>query len=547
MVGSVGVPTYQPGMFEIVEAIDAELIRLRIGSVSTGIGAILGSVIGDPNGQERGWPGDIRFQIDNPTIWQKIFGEGDEFGWVELEASGFAGAITALQLQVAQLTADLAALGAQVGANTAAIAVLQMQLAALTLDVATLQTQIQSSFITAVNEPSLPGHRRINPTGALSGTNNAPGTTFDLFVSANGIDNSMLATMPANTIKSNPTGAVGNAQDFAVGTDSIVGRVAGNLVAAPAVTSQIGDDQITNAKLANMAALSVKVNATALADNPQDIAATADNQALMRISGALVWSGILQEQITDLQDGRTVFEVTDFSVGQPNGEVASGALDLVDTLRGITLSWDAQRAGATSYAIGVNGLRYVADATSTSFSSTTFTASYIRLLLGELYTEIPTVDASCTLTIEAYFDLLTMTSNLPGVAAVGWGLNAVPSNSAARMRGAGRGLRSGVQTAFGKTDGAEGTNYTNAPANTGNVLVSVLSPDNGCAAIVGARASLAAGWPQYRNVVAAPAGPSANPTTMLDENSYLAIGMWTGGVAGNMITQLRSLRIRAWR
>jgi len=34
---------------------------------------------------------------------------------------------------------------------------------------------------------------------------------------------------------------------------------------------------------------------------------------------------------------------------------------------------------------------------------------------------------------------------------------------------------------------------------------------------------------------------------MLDENSYLATGFYTGNTTDGMVTQLRSLRLRAWR
>lgn len=176
---------------EIAEALDVERVRLRIGDHSTGIGAILGSVIGDPNGQIRGWPGDIRVQIDNPTIWQKMFGEGDDLGWVELEAGGFAAAITALQLQVAQLDADLTALSAQVGANTAAIAVLQGQIAVLQAQIAVLQAQIASLQTGVVARFDFTNMGNINlTTGAhvltsveginLTFTSLQQGTTFDI-------------------------------------------------------------------------------------------------------------------------------------------------------------------------------------------------------------------------------------------------------------------------------------------------------------------------------------------------------------------------------
>jgi hypothetical protein len=100
--------------------------------------------------------------------------------------------------------------------------------------------------------------------------NNLPDTTSsvpdgdygDITVSSSGtvwnidpdtVGNTELANMAANTVKANATNASADPTDFAIGTNSVLGRVAGNIVAAQLVNAQITDATIANAKLHNMA------------------------------------------------------------------------------------------------------------------------------------------------------------------------------------------------------------------------------------------------------------------------------------------------------
>lgn len=261
-------------------------------------------------------------------------------------------------------------------------------------------------------------------------------------------------------------------------------------------------------------------------------------------------------------DDVTLFEVADFSVGQPVGEIVDGStVSLVDVARGRSLDFEFNRNGATSWAIGaVNGLRLVGDgATATNFNSGSFDSNWLRVQLATLYTAANAggswgtdleLDATLVYTIEAYFDLLALNAGLPGVAAVGWGLAGSPTNSAARMQGVGRGLRAAAQTAFGKFDASEGTNYTTGGHGSDNVLCATIASAGAAGAgMVANRANVAAGWPLYRAVVSNYGRITGIVTsTMLDENAYLAIGQWSGNAAGAAyVTQLRSLRIRAWR
>lgn len=99
---------------------------------------------------------------------------------------------------------------------------------------------------------SVGGALTLGDSATIEATSTAGGVTFDIVDGS--VTDAKLSPMAANTVKGNATAATATPADISVGTNTVLGRVAGNIVAASLVTGQVADDAITYAKLQNVSA-----------------------------------------------------------------------------------------------------------------------------------------------------------------------------------------------------------------------------------------------------------------------------------------------------
>ena len=100
-----------------------------------------------------------------------------------------------------------------------------------------------------------------------------------------------LAGIGANTLLGNDTAGTLTPNAIAVGTNTVVGRVAGNIVAAQLATGQVANNAITDGKLRQSAALSVIGRSANSTGDVADISGTASSDAVLRVSGTSLGFG----------------------------------------------------------------------------------------------------------------------------------------------------------------------------------------------------------------------------------------------------------------
>jgi len=210
---------------------------------------------------------------------------------------------------------------------------------------------------------------------ALTGDVTALQNNNTVTVNANAITNAKLDDMAANTVKANATASTADPTDFPVGTNSVLGRVAGNIVAAQVVTAQIADAAVTNAKLRDSAGISVIGRATTTTGVPADIVATFGTGVVLRESGSTIgWgtvatAGIANNAITNaklaqMAQSRVKGRAEGAGTGDPTDLTPTEVVSIID---GENATWTgAHSFTGASHTVNVSGAaNTTAGATST--------------------------------------------------------------------------------------------------------------------------------------------------------------------------------------
>ncbi len=185
------------------------------------------------------------------------------------------------------------------------------------------------------------GALTLNDTDTIGVSETETGVTLDVVDAS--ITNAKLGTVAANTIKGNPTASTAQPNDISIGTNTVLGRVAGDIVAAQLATGQIANDSVTYAKIQNVSAAS-RVLLRGSAGGAGDIEEGTVSSGLNITGTAITPVPVVLRpaQITSDQndyspgtlgtDRTTVFVSTDAS-RNVTGILATGIAD------GVTLCW----------------------------------------------------------------------------------------------------------------------------------------------------------------------------------------------------------------
>lgn len=197
-----------------------------------------------------------------------------------------------------------------------------------------------------------------------SGTTLGFGTVATAGIANNAVTDAKIRQGAALTVIGVAGNATANVADIGAGTDGHVLRRSGTALGFGTIaTAGIGDDQVTDAKLRNSAALSVIGRSANSTGDPADIAAANDGEVLRRSGtalgfGTVATAGITDAAVTlakmaDLAQSRIIGRAEGAGTGVPTALTPAQVVAIID---GESVTWTASHTfNGANHTVNVTG------------------------------------------------------------------------------------------------------------------------------------------------------------------------------------------------
>lgn len=203
----------------------------------------------------------------------------------------------------------------------------------------------------------------------------------------------------------------------------------------------------------------------------------------------------------------------------------------------------ANTAGAASgtpanWGLDASGLNWLANGTSTTWTTASTTASRLSIPYIDLQTAFD-FDLTRNVIFEARYTLFSWSAGTPDACISMFGQTGAPSNSSIRIYGIKRALRAATQVSLGIAN-ADQTNYTTAPGGTADVLALQLNGPS-WRGMIGVWSS---GWPRYRAAPIMGNNPTTGNVNNPEDGCSFTMSFASNSLAGTSRVRMDRLRIR---